>query len=40
MKKLKPLQLTSDKLKSEKGQGNYQDKIKKFQDKESSSYEM
>ena len=40
MKKWGPLQLTFDKLKSEEGQDNYQDKIKKIQDKESSSYQM
>ena len=38
MKKWEPIHLTLDNSKSEEGQGDYQDKIKNVQDKESLSY--
>ena len=40
MKNWEPLNLTLDNSKSEDGQGNYQDKMKNLQDRESSSYQM
>ena len=40
MKKWKRLHLTLENSKPEEGLGDYQEKIKNVQDKESSSYQM